>query len=129
MNKIIGNISPTKKINGEALPSNSKVDGKIANKKKKISGNISPVGTINGNVLSKRKISGNITYGNGSSDPSAPVYYGEYEVTPLAFEQTVLNTSNKLMKKNVTVKEIPYYETSNLGGGVTVYIAGQVEFG
>lgn len=32
------------------------------------------------------------------------------------------------MSKDVMVKQIPYYETSNLGGGVTVYIAGEINF-
>ena len=30
---------------------------------------------------------------------------------------------------HIIVKEIPYYEVSNLSGGNTVYIAGQIEFG
>lgn len=83
----------------------------------KITGNISPI----------NKINGNITYGNGSGE-TVPIYEGNYEATPLAFQRTVLNTEGKKMEKNVVVKEIPYYETSNLSGGTTVYIARQVEF-
>ena len=48
-------------------------------------------------------------------------YEGEYEVTPRTEEQ-VLATRNKRMLDDVTVHEIPYYETSNPQGGVTVYI-------
>jgi len=33
------------------------------------------------------------------------------------------------MLNDVIVKQIPYYETSNLSGGVTVYIAGEINFG
>lgn len=84
----------------------------------KITGNISPINRINGNI----------TYGNGTGE-SVPIYDGNYEVTPLAFERTILNTKDKKMENNVVVKEIPYYETSNPSGGNTVYIAGQVEFG
>lgn len=84
----------------------------------KITGNISPI----------NKINGNITYGIGEGDAS-PIYNGEYNVTPLAFEETVLLTKDTKLIENIVVKEIPYYETSNPSGGNTVYIAGQVEFG
>lgn len=53
-------------------------------------------------------------------------YEGEYIVTPKAFEETILETRNKLMADDVTVLEIPYWETSN-PDGKTVYIAGEVE--
>lgn len=53
----------------------------------------------------------------------ADYYKGEYEVTPKLHVETKLDTSGKLMKKDVTVLEIPYYETSNISGGTTVYIA------
>ena len=60
-------------------------------------------------------------------DPSAHDYYrGDYVVTPRAFSATVLETADKLMRDDVTVLEIPYFETSNLGGGYTVYIADEV---
>ena len=50
-----------------------------------------------------------------------PKYEGDYIVTPRAHEEVVLDTDNKLMTDDVTVLEIPYYETSNLSG-TTVYI-------
>lgn len=50
-------------------------------------------------------------------------YEGDYIVTPRIHAQT-LNTKNKLMKDNVSVLAIPYYETSNLSGK-TVYIGGE----
>lgn len=50
-------------------------------------------------------------------------YDGEYEVTPKIDEQ-VLETKNKTMKKDLTIKSIPYYETSNLSDGKTVIIGG-----
>lgn len=48
-------------------------------------------------------------------------YDGEYEVTPTASEQH-LDTANKLLKRDVTVHEVPYYQTSNESGGYTVSI-------
>lgn len=93
----------------------------------KITGNISPIKIINGNISSNKKVTGNITYGNGMGE-SVPIYDGNYEITPLAFQRTVLETEGKKMASNVVCKEIPYYETSNLSGGTTVYIAGKIEF-
>lgn len=55
-----------------------------------------------------------------------PKYEGTYEITPLANEQTTLLTAQKFMTDNVTVKEIPYFETSNQSGS-TVYIGTEVE--
>ena len=83
-----------------------------------ITGELSPIQIINGII----------TYGNGTGE-TVPVYDEQYTVTPKAFEDIVLHTKNKKMINDVTVKEIPYFETSNLSGGLTVYIAGQIEFG
>ncbi len=54
----------------------------------------------------------------------APVYDGEYTVTPEANVTQVLYTGGKLMAENVIVQEIPKWETSNEAGGKTVYIGG-----
>lgn len=56
---------------------------------------------------------------------SVEEYTGEYEVTPKIIETQTLNTNNKLMKNDVTVKPIPYYETSNNSNGKTVIIGGE----
>lgn len=56
----------------------------------------------------------------------APEYTGDYEVTPLAASAVVLETNGKRMTDDVTVKKVPYYETSNPGGGYTAYIAMEV---
>lgn len=55
-----------------------------------------------------------------------PAYSGEYEVTP-EVEQQVLNTAQKFLEADVTIKEIPYSETSNTAGGSTVYIGKELE--
>lgn len=52
-------------------------------------------------------------------------YDGPYEVTPSIRSQT-LETRLKFMADDLVVKEIPYYETSNLQG-ITVYIADSLE--
>lgn len=55
----------------------------------------------------------------------ADVYEGDYVVTPSAHRDIILETTNKLMEDDVTVVQIPYYETSNVTG-YTVYIADSV---
>ena len=54
-------------------------------------------------------------------DYDAPIYDGDYIVTPHAWEK-YLDTSDKVMINDVTVLEIPYTETGNLSGGLTVSI-------
>lgn len=49
-------------------------------------------------------------------------YDGGYDVTPLPFTETILQTSGKTLARDVVVEEIPYFETSNESGGYTVII-------
>ena len=49
-------------------------------------------------------------------------YDGEYEVTPMPFTSQILPTVNTVMRDNLNVHEIPYYEVSNLSGGITATI-------
>lgn len=88
---------------------------------------VSPIKIRGENITTKSTISGNISHLN--KEEPVPKYEGNYTVLPLAFQDTVLLTKDKKMTENVIIKEIPYYETSNLSGGNTVYIAGHVEFG
>lgn len=53
-----------------------------------------------------------------------PEYTGEYVVTPLAYEQTILETTGLRMTDDVTVLEIPIVSVSNPSGGNTVTIGG-----
>ena len=52
---------------------------------------------------------------------AATTYDGDYIIKPKAYEDIVLDTSDKLLTDDITVLEIPYYETSNVSG-YTVYI-------
>jgi len=56
---------------------------------------------------------------------SEDTYEGPYEVTPKT-EAQILSTAKKVMTDDVTVKGVPYYETGNDAGGLTVYIASEV---
>lgn len=52
-------------------------------------------------------------------------YTGAYEVTPRAFTEIVLPTNGLVMTDDVTVHEVPYWETHN-EDGITAYIASEV---
>lgn len=80
----------------------------------KVVGNISPI----------EKISGNITYGNGTGQ-NVHLYDGVTEVVP-NFIGTVLPTANKLVTEDITVSPIQVSRTSNSSGGTTVYIGGNI---
>lgn len=57
----------------------------------------------------------------------AEVYEGAYSVHSEANEVQILPTANKQLIKNITVEKIPYYETSNLSDGITIYIGSEKE--
>lgn len=54
-------------------------------------------------------------------------YQGNYSVTPAPYDKQTLQTDGLLMTDDVTIHEIPYYETSNTSDGTTVYIGKEVE--
>lgn len=51
-----------------------------------------------------------------------PYYEGDYTVTPRLNEAITLQTAQKAMSQNVTVTQIPMYQTENDKGGLTVII-------
>lgn len=53
-------------------------------------------------------------------------YDGDYTVIPKAEEAILLETKGLIMKDDLTVTKVPYYETSN-AYGITVYIASEVD--
>ena len=59
----------------------------------------------------------------------AEIYDGAYSVHSEAHEAQELPTANKHLVKNITVEKIPYYETSNLSDGITIYIGDEREVG
>ena len=58
----------------------------------------------------------------GGSNPSLPIYSGEYEVIPKVDEEQILHTSGYAMAQDVKVKEIPFFEVKNTAGGLTATI-------
>jgi len=63
----------------------------------------------------------NIGFNIGGTSQTPP-YDGEYEVTPKTYDEQTLETRNKRMLKNVTIKKIPQYEVSNSAEGYTLII-------
>ena len=57
----------------------------------------------------------------------AEIYDGAYSVHSAAHVAQELPTANKHLVKNITVEKIPYYETSNLSDGITIYIGDERE--
>ena len=85
-----------------------------------IAGTLKSQGTLSGYLSIKKGISGILTIPNAVG---VDVYTGSYEVTPKAWSIQTLETAHKLLTDNVTVFKVPYYETSNIFDGLTVYIA------
>ena len=124
MNSLINEVTLTGIINGSSelvgsIQSAQFLYGTI-NSTTPITGTISNgrVGELTGKLQQLGTISGRIVIAGVNES-----YNDSYIVTPHIYEQT-LNTKNKLMKENVSVLAIPYYETSNLSGK-TVYIGGE----
>ena len=49
-------------------------------------------------------------------------YDGDYEITPMPYTLQILPTTNLIMRNDINIQEIPYYEVSNLSGGITATI-------
>ena len=83
-------------------------------------GEMSEKGTLTGVMSGKGTLTGVITY---ASTSEYPTYDGEVVADP-DFNGIVLQTSNKVLKSNITVNPIRVERTTNLSGGLTVYIGG-----
>nr|DAV10704.1 MAG TPA: hypothetical protein [Caudoviricetes sp.] len=56
-----------------------------------------------------------------SGNKDVDYYDGDYIVVPKPHEQ-ILATNQKYLTEDVTIKEIPFFEVSNIEGGQTVII-------
>lgn len=78
-----------------------------------------PSGGTRGQVLVKQSD----TPGDAAWE-DLPTYDGSYEVTPLPLMDTVMNTQQTYLDRDVVVKAIPYQQATNPSGGYTVTIGG-----
>lgn len=76
--------------------------------------------------LNSANLTGTIGNGIVKYDSSTELYHGEYVVIPKADEIQQLPCAGKKMERDVTVQNVPFFETSNTAG-TTVYIASEVD--
>lgn len=83
---------------------------------------LTPVGTLRGVFSSLEHLSANLSIERIIQNRT---YEGPYEVDP-SFETQMLETNAKIMADDVTVHPIMVSKTTNLAGGITVYIGGTI---
>ena len=83
-----------------------------------MTGSINAVPTISGSLNAVVTMSGSLNVVEGYWPDT---YDGDYIFTSSTQNDQEIDTSKKLMIRDVTIKKIPYFETSNLSGE-TVYI-------
>ena len=72
--------------------------------------------------ISPKRPTISIELGAPHSGTDHPVYNGPTIVMPEPYDIQILPTKEKIVKENIMVLPIPYYETSNPQGGITAYI-------
>ena len=83
---------------------------------------MSAIETISGHMSHVTNLSGKI-----SLDVRYPTYEGMYTITPSSTDEQVLPTEYRVLKDDIVVQKIPYYETTNIQNGLTAYIAEEVK--
>jgi hypothetical protein len=58
--------------------------------------------------------------------PDVEIYDGSYQVTPKVTSQT-METAQKFLTDDVTIKAIPFFNVANTSGGNTVFIGKELE--
>lgn len=105
-----GSIIKASILNGNNLTGILRIDNNMA-------GVLSDTQSLKGVIKENTNIVYETNLDNSSSYPS---YDGSYDIIPRVDEQT-LETKNKVLRDDVLVESIPYYQTSNPYGN-TVYI-------
>lgn len=77
---------------------------------RRITGSLSETAVINGTIVIPTYV-------------DVDLYSGDYDVSP-DFTGKTLDTANKTLTDNITVKPIEVQTMSNSSGGLTVYIGG-----
>jgi hypothetical protein len=95
---------------------------KLSDEQIKLNAKLHANQVLTGVVADGGNLNGIISIGGSDTNVAYPFYKGEYEVTPTRYNQS-LDTSNKILTKDITIVEIPYAEVSNTSGGNTFYIA------
>jgi hypothetical protein len=116
-----GNLSPSQSLQG-TLQSIGVLKGELTQVSNLIGEIRITNGTLTGNIISQElTLKGTLTLPSISA--SGDAYEGSYHVVPLAHNPQTLETKGLVMLGDVVIEKIPYWETSNLSDGYTVYIA------
>lgn len=119
---MIGTLSANVGLNGTVTQEIS-ITG-VLNGSGHITGTLNSVGGMTATLSGAGSMSASIALPRSSMPP----YTGDYEVTPRLFEDVVLQTQGKVMSRDVTVYEIPYYENPTAGtNGETIYLCTEPE--
>lgn len=98
--------------------------GKVITKKNIVGSiNVAKKQNIHGNISSKNSIEGRVNVG-GVIERLPDYYEGSYDIEPKNTE-LVLQTKEKTMKEDLTVKPVLLIEVTNPAGGTTVIIGGE----
>lgn len=89
---------------------------------------IKAIGSLNGSISAECTLGGKLSCSGGLFGKISILreynHYSEsYNVTPKAFENQTLQTTNKLLEHDIIISQVPYFETSNVSNGTTAYIA------
>ncbi len=87
-----------------------------------LSGKMSGESVLRGTLSGSESLNGSICV-----TKEYDVYSGDYKVVPRASSSQTLHTANKVLKEDILVTEVPYWETSNESNGTTAYIAKEVD--
>lgn len=117
--KLNGKIETSLNIKG--IISGLKLKGKLINDSINIKGKLETNSNIKGLINSANHLEGKIIAGGTAVYPD---YEGTYDVIPKTESQT-LNTQNKILREDMLIESIPYFETSNQYGN-TIYIGSEV---
>ena len=116
-------IIASKDVMEGALSPSSELIGELTDytKTSSLTGVISSDDIIKGVLSSQLNLTSDLMISH--TEEEIPKYEGEYIIVPQPFQDQTLSTARKEMKRNLVVKEIPYFQTSNITGD-TVYIGG-----
>lgn len=118
-----GKISTVETLTGSLTPIKT-LTGKLTNEAALLTGKLAATATLTGKLIKNNaEINGSLII-PVQRDEEIDTYTGEYIVTPKPFTDQTLYTSDLIMRHNVLVYKIPYYETSN-ESGYTIYIGGE----
>lgn len=85
-----------------------------------------PAGRFKHGCVVPRKFSNYRDYVSGAIGSQIKSYDGGYEIKPRFFDIS-LDTSNRFLDEDITVKAIEVSRTSNPQGGRTIYIGGNID--